>query len=57
MAKKPFVPFFKKFGEDKAKDAKDGKEGKPKMKKFAAGGQVARGSGCAVKGNTFTRNG
>ena len=33
------------------------KEGKPKMKKFGAGGQVARGSGAAVKGNTFTKNG
>ncbi len=27
------------------------------MKKFAKGGSVARGSGCAVKGNSFTRNG
>lgn len=25
--------------------------------KMAAGGRVARGSGCAVKGNSFTRNG
>ena len=33
------------------------KEDNPKMKKFAAGGQVARGSGCAVKGNSFTKNG
>jgi len=73
MAKKPFVPFWKKFGgketpgEESAEkkvspakykrgEASEG-EGKPKMKKFAAGGLVARGSGCAVKGNTFTKNG
>ena len=49
MAKKPFVPFWKKFGKDK-----DGEEDKPKAKtktkKFSAGGKV-RGFGCATKGH------
>ena len=37
---------------EKSEEAK-----KPKMKKYAEGGQVARGAGCATRGIKFTKNG